>query len=617
LSRYLFYKLQIKSGYFRIKLPLQKFKHQWHLQQYYVKTYCDYNDQEILRDVFKLHNGEYEYFFKHRFYLGSTLNWFCDPFNGMRSIMGFTTTHWSQINLARSDYDVKVIWELSRFYWFPRWCQGLAISAQPQLDAKLVKLVNDWCCDNPANAGLNWVCAQEVGIRLINFILGLHILKLTHTDRFIIEFITIHCKRIIPAMSYAKAQNNNHATSEAAALYMAGVWLLYHSGSKLIKSNAKLYITVGRRNLNERVSKLILADGTFAQYSITYHRLVLDTISLVIYWQRFYGMSEFNTKFQQQYKLAFNWLYQLVDPISFNAPNLGANDGTLLFKLDLCDYRDFRPCLQLAGYLLYGKRIFVPGAHDQVLTWLGVDSTTLTKLDLSFNTMDFKCGGIFKVVLDHEKWLFIRYPVFKFRPSQADIFHLDVWIQGRNLLSDTGSYSYHQDDGVYQYLSGTAAHNTVRIDERDQMPRMGKFLFGNWLSCSNTTLIKPGFIEWTAEYKDYKNMSHSRQLNINLATKQIEVLDVVKGEKDFAIEIFWHISAEVELFNLNNDKIIEIANSQLRVLVDTTLSVCKIDNKPRSYYYYDKSDYPVLKIKQKSQGQMSVVKTVLWVDNKP
>ena len=45
-----------------------------------------------------------------------------------------------------------------------------------------------------------------------------------------------------------------------------------------------------------------------------------------------------------------NWLFQMVDPVTGYGPNLGANDGTLLFKLSSAAYRDYRPSVQLGQH---------------------------------------------------------------------------------------------------------------------------------------------------------------------------------------------------------------------------------------------------------------------------
>ena len=49
---------------------------------------------------------------------------------------------------------------------------------------------------------------------------------------------------------------------------------------------------------------------------------------------------------------------------------------------------------------------------------------------------------------------------FRFRPSQADALHLDLWANGmQNLLRDAGTFSYNADGA--EWFSGTSAHNTI------------------------------------------------------------------------------------------------------------------------------------------------------------
>src|SRR3546814_4964922 len=77
-------------------------------------------------------------------------------------------------------------------------------------------------------------------------------------------------------MSYAVAQANNHATSEAAALFIGGSWLAAN-GSRAGES----LVRRGRQHLEKQVARLVEEDGSFSQYSLNYHRVLLDTLSIV------------------------------------------------------------------------------------------------------------------------------------------------------------------------------------------------------------------------------------------------------------------------------------------------------------------------------------------------
>lgn len=109
------------------------------------------------------------------------------------------------------------------------------------------------------------------------------------------------------------------------------------------------------RLLEDRVGKLIDVDGSFSQYSTNYHRMMLDSLSIVEIWRRHLLLPEFSSLFYKRLGLAVNWLYQLVQLPTGYVPNTGANDGALLIPIEYVDPLDFRPCVQLSSILFLGK----------------------------------------------------------------------------------------------------------------------------------------------------------------------------------------------------------------------------------------------------------------------
>ena len=108
----------------------------------------------------------------------------------------------------------------------------------------------------------------------------------------------------------------------------------------------------------------------------------------------------------------------------------------------------------------------------------------------------------------------MRSPNYKFRPAHSDIFHLDIWSDGKNILRDGGSYSYNVDIKWTEYFSGTQSHNTVQFDGHDQMPRIGKFLFGSWIKINQIEplVLKDDVATYAGEYVDYKGCRHMRSI---------------------------------------------------------------------------------------------------------
>lgn len=91
--------------------------------------------------------------------------------------------------------------------------------------------------------------------------------------------------------------------------------------------------------------------------------------------------------------------------------------------------------------------------------------------------------GGYVIMTGAESWAMLRLPVFRFRPGHNDVFHFDLWHRGVNICRDDGSYSYHPEDAaVVDYFGSVKAHNTVGFDAGEQMPRLGRFLLGQWIA---------------------------------------------------------------------------------------------------------------------------------------
>ena len=401
--------------------------------------------------------------------------------------------------------DIKGLWELSRFDWVVAWATKAA-----QGDTEALKRLNDWLSDwaeqNPPYKGPNWKCGQESSIRVMHLITAAWILAQDDTpERGLVDLLIVHLQRIAPTMSYAIGQQNNHGTSEAAALFIGGSFLRGHD------PRAGAWMRKGRRWLEERAAALIELDGSFSQYSVTYHRVMLDSYSLIEAWRRHRGLPDFSGGLQTRLAAATRWLGAITDQNTGDAPNIGANDGARLVPLTGGDYRDFRPSVQLAAALFEGRDAFGSGPWNGPLRWLSVPNGVAKPLPASATFAD---GG-YHVLRAGSAFAVLRFPKFRFRPAQADALHVDLWCDGLNLLRDAGSFSYNAEEA--EWFSGTAAHNTITFDGRDQMPRLGRFLFGDWLQSEAVAYVEERGEKITAAagYIDKKGARHHRTIVLN------------------------------------------------------------------------------------------------------
>ncbi|MEI8185761.1 MAG: heparinase II/III-family protein [Chlorobiaceae bacterium] len=520
-------------------------------------------------------------------------DWFESPFTGKRIVCA-DQKWWKIQDVDPVVGDIKLIWELSRMDWV----LALAERARNRDNKSLLQLnqwLEDWCFKNPPYYGPNWKCGQEASIRVMHLAVAALILKqTTYPAPGLVDLITLHLQRIAPTISYSIAQDNNHGTSEAAALFIGGSWLATQGSQAGEQWKEK-----GRKLLENRVIRLIDADGSFSQYSVNYHRMMLDTLSIVEVWRRQFDLPAFSDLFQIRAKASARWLATMVDSWSGDAPNLGANDGAFLLPLTDADYRDFRPSVQLAMALFTGERAYLDsGQWNEQLAWLGVSMPQ--RISAIYGSKVFDGGG-YAVLRRGKAMAMLRYPRFNFRPSQADALHLDLWYEGMNLLRDAGSYSYNTTEEWINYFPGTVSHNTVQFDDRNQMPRLSRFLYGDWLRTEAIDLLVESEEETTfgASYHDRHGAKHHRV--VKLMDNLINVHDEVSGFRHKAI-LRWRVRPGhwiLEGQTLTDGK--DFLSFKSSVIP----SRVELVNGWESRYYFHKTETPVLEIEINKPGTLS------------
>jgi hypothetical protein len=502
----------------------------------------------VLAEAEEAHAGRLRLFSDTLADVGDPPLWHRDPLTG--TDWGRATRHWSVIEEFGRAGDIKSVWEASRFDWALMLAQAWRITGDERHAALLRRWSLDWRRANPPGMGVNWKCGQETSYRLLQVLLVVRLLGEDGTpEPGLVSFVAEHCRRVRPTILYAMAQDNNHGTSEAAALYVGGAWLLRHAGAdRGLEREAGGWRRTGRKWLADRARRLVAEDGSFAEHSPTYHRIVLDTFSMVEFWRRALGEEELPPIVTQRASAMIDWLASMTDEATGAAPIIGGNDGTNLLKLAGPRYGDFRPCLQLASLLFTGKRRFGAGPWDDAAKWLELplpDQAAPAQITPASRLM---ADGGWAVLSDGEAGSMravVRLPVYRQRPAHADALHLDLWLGGVNVLPDAGSFSYNAPEDDYRYFTGTAAHNTVEIDGRDQMPRLGRFLFGDWLKADPAPRLAvgaDGAMTLTAGYRDGEGARHVRQ--VVAGRNGIKVLDRIEGARQGAC-LRWRLAPEI------------------------------------------------------------------------
>lgn len=532
-----------------------------------------------------------------------TPDWLADPLTGQRMLA--PARPWWQIpDFDPAVGDIKLIWELSRMDWVLALAQRVRQGEAGALE-RLNTWLADWCKHNPPYRGPNWKCGQEASIRVMHLACAALLLgQVRDVLPSLRELIGLHLQRIAPTVQYAMAQDNNHGTSEASALFMGGTWLVL-----LGDARGAGWAASGRKLLENRAARLIGEQGTFSQYSLNYHRVMLDTFCMAECWRRALVLPAFSPRWQARALAATRWLHALTDPATGDGPNVGANDGARLLQLADTPYRDHRSSVQMAMALFGNQRAYAAdGTWNHALQWLGVDVPAA--VEPAPGSLQADDGG-FMVMRHHAAMALLRYPRFRFRPSQADALHLDLWVNGQACLRDAGTYSYNTEPQWIGYFGGVAGHNTIQFDERDQMPRLSRFLLGAWL---RTERLEPlqvttADVRAGAGYCDAAGASHHRR--VVLGDGVLRVRDQVQGFARCAV-LRWRLApGDWRLASANDAqaglgyRVLNAQGHTLTVRSTAPIKRCEIVQGWESLHYLEKTPVPVLELETTQPGTLT------------
>jgi len=498
---------------------------------------------------------------------------------------------WHKIQINKPHKDIKQVWEASRMDWLITFSQKIYLGDKKYV-AKINDWLEDWISSNPPYKGPNWTCSQEASIRIINFCLASCILKNEYKlNKGSIDFIKMHLERILPSMSYSISQQNNHATTEAAALFIGGLFLKNND-----VKGSKDFVNIGKKILEERVSTLISSNGVFSQYSTNYQRMLIDTLTICEYWRAHFNEQKFTKGFYTQSIKSINWLAILVNDTNGHVPNLGSNDGSMLLPLIGNDYyRDFRLSVEFASRIFLEESVYEENeSFLSFFAWLRLDMPK-NKQSTSSSTRIASDG--FLLIKSNSSLALLRYPDFKFRPCQEDILHFDLWINNKNILRDAGTYTYLRNNDN-DYFTSSEGHNTVKFDDSDQMPRIGKFLYGKWPKSIETkldiTTINPA--SFVASYKDSNSNFHARSISFD--EKLIIIDDRLEGNFQHG-KLRWRL--EPGEWKLDGNSIYK-DNIKIEIIGINNFEEMIIKSGWESKFYMHKTEIPVLEVSFKGKN---------------
>lgn len=495
--------------------------------------------------MFRMKRNEYCFFSSTWYELGEDYDWVTNPDTNYKYD---AKAHWTEVeDIVSEAGDIKYVWEMSRFsflYDIIRYDQKTGESHASFVFSQ----IEDWIHKNPLNCGPNYKCSQEISLRVLNWVFALYYYKdaveLTEDIfKLIIQSVYGQMKHVRTNINFSRiAVRNNHAITETLALYLVGMLFPQFPEAKEWKKN-------GKRWFEEEIKYQVAEDGTYLQFSMNYHRVVVQLLTWAIAIADRSGEIFCKEVYDRAYQ-SVNFLYQCQDDLTGYLPNYGSNDGALFFKLSNYDYRDYRPQLDALHYLLTSKHLYDRQYEDRewyLCEW-ETNRQMYPSIKKQLGCVSFDKGGYY-IIREKDTFSFIRCGRYKDRPAHADNLHVDIWHKGENLLFDGGSYKYNTTDKLLRYFMGTESHNTIMLEGYDQMLKGARFIWYNWSQAEWSSLkeTKDAYVfEGKVSCFTYlnKKIKHYRKVVKWKNVCKWEVEDIIDGKmEDVNMRQLWHTNS--------------------------------------------------------------------------
>jgi hypothetical protein len=484
-------------------------------------------------------SGKLSFFSNLEITLGLNYDWITNPDTGYRYD---EKAHWLDIQDFDSKAgDIKYVWEPSRFshlYTIIRYDHATGKDCSKQVFSQ----IDSWMNANEINRGPNFKCSQEISLRALNWIFAIYYYKNSPylTEELfskIQHYLFWQIDHVYQNIDFSRiAVRNNHAITETLALYIVGILFPQFPNADRWRKN-------GKRWFEEEISYQVFEDGTFLQYSMNYHRVVIQLLTWGIRLAEL-NNDPFSRVVYERAEKSFKFLESSMNPESGWLPNYGPNDGALFFKFGDEHFRDYRPQLEALAHTL--KLNWLHTNHQDSL-WYGLSSkdSARTSSTAKSEMFKFQDSGYY-MFKTPDSFTFLRCGDHRTRPTQADNLHLDIWFKGLNIFHDGGSYKYNAPEIDSKYFRGTESHNTVMLNNFDQMQRGSRFMWFYWTQSEKVKNYEDDqyfFFEGTIKSFQYlsKEIRHTRKVKIHKFALIWEIEDFVANKPEsLQMRQLWH-----------------------------------------------------------------------------
>ncbi len=506
--------------------------------------------------------------------------------------------HSPKTKASRIDYrdfevagDCKLVWEPNRHQHLVVLARAYAVSGETKYATAVLDQIDSWMAQCPFPTGMNWRSPLEFGVRIINWVWALELIKpsgLLNQLRWQTLVPTIHRHLWCLDRSYSRYSSaNNHLIGEAAGAYIAARYFNGFADSDRWASRAK-------QILEEEIANQTHPDGGNKEQALGYHVFVLEFFMLAGLVGRNVG-DEFSDAYWNYIERSFEFVAAFVEG-GGNLPLYGDYDDG--YVLDLGDRSNQALAMLSVAGAIFNRSDFtaLAGDHNERSFWQLNPDSLATDVDASQSVIKLES----KAFTDTEYYLLQSGSKHRDTADDrisvvfdcaelgmgslaahghADALSLTLRAFGHDVLVDPGTYDYFTHRKWRDYFKSSRAHNTIAVDGEDQSQLLGLFLWGERAEskCLAWSPSETGG-SVTGEHTGYNRLNdpvgHRRTVELDGSRGELVITDELTGKSEHRGEICFHFSEFCKLEEIReNAATILTPFGSIQLALDSCLDV--------------------------------------------
>jgi hypothetical protein len=474
---------------------------------------------------------------------GTPIDWHSDLVHKKRA----PRKPWFQIRYLDFDEvgDSKVVWELNRHQHLVTLAKAYRLSGEERFAREILDQWRHWHAENPYPIGINWASSLEVAFRSLSWIWTYFLLGDTPVlpSGFRQEWLRALgiSGRHIECYLSTYFSPNTHLLGEAVALFFIGTLC-----PEL--ASAKRWQQLGWRIVTQEAERQVQSDGLHFEQSTYYHVYAVDFFlhaAVLANANEVTIPAGFDGRLEKMLEAL-----RLLTRAGI-APRFGDDDGGRLFD-PARNRSEFMSDPLATGAVLFGRGDFkaVAGGLREEAVWLlgaqGVEE--FDRLPVKPSEQDsaaLQSGGLYFMTAANQQLVIDAGPqgAATAGHGHADALSVCVNLNGKPLLIDPGACEYVGEER--RVFRSTRFHNTLTVDGQGQAQPKGPFSWTRLPRVSSEGWITGrSFDLFVGSHDGYRPATHRRWV-FSLKSRFWLVRDLVLGEGEHALDLFWHLNPEL------------------------------------------------------------------------